>query len=607
MKVFSEVVLLGLVLTLSGVFSSCNQSSGQSDVIVYGPIEQTYELPEVSGRIFFVSPDGDPESDGRTPEHPTRIEEAFASVVTGDAIIMRGGIYRTGNLYFNQGITIQPYLDEKPVLNGSLVADSWSNAGENLWVTDWDYLFPDVPADWWNRRQNEEFTPLHRFNNDGVFIDGQYLQSAGSTEEVDEGTYFVDYDNNKIYIGTNPEDRFIEITAFRKALHRTVEPVHGKDPDNRGPVIRGITITQYPDTMVHIGGAGLSMEQHGRDIVGTVFENCTFSNNFRIAVFAISDSLVMRNSKIKNTNNEGLYVVASVDVLFERNIFEKNNIEKWTGFYPSAVKIFNQSHRAVVRENLVIDHPHSNGVWWDVGCNDGVFVNNHVEKVGESGYFFEISDRALVAGNVFKDCGQGIFVLNSSNVEAYNNTLINSRVNFSRNNRGDQLGVFGWHILLGPEVEKRDGHVFVNNLLYMSEEFGGPAVLTGQPAAMCERLPEPHLKTFDNNVFVSAIKEGGTEAAIIQWSPYPNESCQIELQTPGELNELHPEFSSECRLFGNYDGPLFVDPENNDYRLVDEFPGIDAARTIPSSVADAMGLEVDDVRFPGASLPMEKD
>jgi hypothetical protein len=343
MKTYSYVVQFLVLVTLLLVISSCNNANDQPIAVEYGPVAQTYELPDVTGIIYFVSPGGDPSSDGHDADNPTGIEEAFARVVTGDAIVMRGGIYRTGNLTFNQGITIQPYRDEKPVLNGTLVADSWTKARENLWVTDWEHLFPESPADWWRRERHEEFTPLHRFNNDGVFIDGQYLQSAGSTEEIDEGTYFIDYDENKIYIGRDPADRVIEITAFRKALHRTVMQVHGKEPDNRGPVIRGITFTQYPDTMVHIGEAGLAMDQHGRDIIGTVFENCTFSNTFRIGVFAVSDSLVMRNCKVKNTNTEGVYIVASSDVLLERNIFEKNNIENWTGFYPAAVKIFNQS------------------------------------------------------------------------------------------------------------------------------------------------------------------------------------------------------------------------------------------------------------------------
>ena len=90
----------------------------------------------------------------------------------------------------------------------------------------------------------------------------------------------------------------------------------------------------------------------------------------------------MRNCRISDTSTEGVYVIASNDVLLERNIFTRNNIENITGYYPAAVKIFNQSYRVTCRDNLVTDLPNSNGIWYDVGNVDGVFVNNWVEGVG---------------------------------------------------------------------------------------------------------------------------------------------------------------------------------------------------------------------------------
>jgi hypothetical protein len=138
------------------------------------------------------------------------------------------------------------------VLKGTQVADDWQQAGEGLWVTNWEHLFPGQPESWWRREREERFTPLHRFNNDGIFIDGQYLQSAGSKEDVDKGTYFLDYEAEKIYIGVDPSNKFIEITAFRKAIVRPNAEVRGKKPDKYGPIIRGLEITQYPDNMVYM-------------------------------------------------------------------------------------------------------------------------------------------------------------------------------------------------------------------------------------------------------------------------------------------------------------------------------------------------------------------
>jgi parallel beta-helix repeat protein len=617
MKKIHPLARLSFLLAMGvGVWSCQEAPPVQEDDIVYGPVQQSYELPENAGTIYYVAPDAQAESAGLSLDHPTTIETALTSAITGDAVIMRGGTYRTGNLTFNQGITIQPYKDEQPVLKGTLVATEWQQVADSIWFTAWNNLFPAGPEDWWVRERNEQFTPMHRFNNDGVFINGQYLQSVGSKNELDEGTFFVDYEANEIYIGANPTDKLVEITAFRKAIFRTIGEVYGRVSDGRGPVIKGLEITQYPDTMVHIDGyypQGISAEaEHGKDVIGTVFENCTFSQAFRIGLFAIGDSLLMRNCKVENTNTEGVYIVASSDVLLERNIFAHNNIENWTGFFPAAVKIFNQTHRVVCRENLITNHPNSNGLWYDVGNEDGVFVNNWIEGVGSpkgpfrddqvwpssNGLFFEISSGVLVAGNVFVDNNQGMLILNSDDAEIYNNTFINSRASFGRDARGDDADHFGWHIRTGPGVDARDNHVFVNNLLVTTMEYPMPLLYVWQRADMCERLNMPTLKTFDNNVYVRHANP--SNAALVLWSPFDNERCQAQIFSPSELTELYPQFETQSQYLSDYSEDLFTQLSDRKGSVAESFEGHKAAAPIPDHVRAAAGWSDTQDNFIGA-------
>ena len=74
----------------------------------YGPQPQTYEVPKDAAHVYYVAPDGSAAAPGATLEAPTTLASAIAKAVTGDALILRGGTYRTGNLVLNQGITIQP-------------------------------------------------------------------------------------------------------------------------------------------------------------------------------------------------------------------------------------------------------------------------------------------------------------------------------------------------------------------------------------------------------------------------------------------------------------------------------------------------------------------
>jgi hypothetical protein len=577
---------------------------GQPSGGPYGPVPQTYDWPKDAKKIYYVSPDGNAEASGATLNTPTTIEEALKRAITGDAVILRGGVYRTGGLRFNQGITIQPYSNEQPIFKGTKVADKWEKTEGGLWKTTWKTLFPEKPADWWVGSRFRD-TPLHRFNNDMVFIDGRFLQSAGSQGEVNENTYFIDYNDSAVYIGTDPANHLVEITAFNEALTRTAGSINGRANDKKGPVIRGITFTQYAYRALEVEGKdpqGVAKEStYGKDVVGTVIENCTISFCSRVAAYLKGDKLVMRHCLISDTSTEGIYIIASNDVLLEKNIFRRNNIENISGYYPADVKIFNQSHRVTCKDNLVTDSPNTNGIWYDVGNVDGIFIDNFVENVGtirerntsdrfwpsNSGFFFEISKGAIVAGNVFVNCDQGIRVLNCCNVRCYNNTLVNSAVFFGRDARGERTDHFGWHPQTAADVNDRDGHVFVNNLLFTDADYRGPLLAFWQPDMLCKRLNKPQVKQLDYDVFV---QQGPPNDRLIQWSPSPEANCQARFASPEDLHKAVPEFAANCKSFTDYNGPLFKDAERGNYQLLKTFPAAKKAAELSPEISRTLGL-----------------
>jgi parallel beta-helix repeat protein len=586
----------------------------------YGPIRQVYELPETDGTIYYVAPDGLPSASGRGPEAPVTIEAAVERAVTGDVIVLRGGLYRTGGLILNQGITIQPYRDEQPVLKGTYVATDWEALRGGLWRTKWDRLFPDAPQDWWRREREGMLTPLHRFNNDMVFIDGRFLQSAGWEGEVDEDSHYIDYDGGYVYIAADPTDRLVEITAYDVAIHRTIDDVHGKSSDGRGFTIRGITFTQYAYRAFEIDGKnpeGVSPEtDHGKDVIGSTLENCTISYCSRVAGYFRGDSLTIRNCRISDTSTEGIFILSSNDVLLERNVFERNNIEHITGYYPAAVKIFNQCHRVTVRDNLVIDHPHSNGIWYDVGNVDGVFVNNWIEGVGnpdrdaphqdlwpsDNGFFFEISRGVTVAGNVFVNNDRGLMILNAADALIYNNTFINSTALIARTPRSAVGDHFGWHPATGPDVDEREGHVFVNNLLAAAPGADKPLLVLWQTANLCDRLTDSMMERKDHNVYVRGT--GTFTTPIVVWSPARTETCLLDYHSLDALRERYPEYSRESRFYPEYDGPLFQSLELRNLGVLPGFPGLDSGTAIPGHIGRYLGRFEPGDRFIGAYPPL---
>jgi hypothetical protein len=577
----------------------------------YGPIDQRYEIP-TAAHVYYVAPDGNASSPGTTLEQPTTLEAAIERVVTGDAIVMRGGVYRTGGLVLNQGITLQPYADERPILKGTEVATKWEALRNNVWRTAWTRLFPAAPQAWWRRDREGMRTPLHRFNNDMVFVDGELLKSEGWEGELDAHSFYIDYKDGYVYIGIDPTNRLVEITAFDSALVRTSGDAHGKPSDHKGPIIRGITFTQYAFRALEVEGkkrlsaaneptdepvGPADPATYGKEVTGTLLENVTITYCSRVAGYFRGDGLVIRNSLFSDTGTEGIFIIGSSDVLLERNIFRRNNIHQITGYYPGAVKIFNQTYRVTFRDNLILEQPFSNGVWYDVGNHDGIIVNNWIEGALD-GFFFEISNGAVVAGNVFVRCDKGVRVLNSADVRVYNNTFVDTPASFERNGRTATNDAFGWHASTGPDLDKRDGHVFVNNLMVASEAYREPLLRFDEPASLCAKLPRPQAKEVDGNVYVRATSPDAAAAPpLIVWSPAATDSCATRLGSLDEFRKLMPAFEASGRQFEKTPRSIFKSPDLGQYELLEPLP---AGEALPDDVRKLLGWSKEQTTTTGA-------
>lgn len=601
--IFSRAALAA-TLGLASALAIANPGRAQPSGGPYGPRQQRYELP-ASGRVVFVAPEGRAEADGAALERPTALAAAIARVVTGDTIVLRGGSYRTGGLVLSQGVTLQPFADERPVLKGTEVATAWEKVADGRWRTRWTKLFPAAPADWWRRERHEKDTPLHRFNNDMVFVDGELLESVGRAEEVEARTFFVDYENAWVYLGADPAGKLVEITAHDSALVRTMTAAHGKDNDGRGPTIRGLTFTQYAYRALEVEGVepGRKMNpaEFGKEVVGTTFEDVTISFCSRVAGYFRGDGMTFRHCLIADCGTEGIYVINSGDLTIERCIVTRtNSAERISGYYASAVKIFNQSYRAVVRDNLVLDNPHASGVWWDVGNVDGVFVHNWVERTND-GFFFEISSGAICAGNVFVDCPKGVRVLNSANVRLYQNTFWNSLVSFERSERSAVGDHFGWHPSAGPDVSERHGHVALNNLLAADARFDEPLLQTTQTEKVRERLQDPHLTAMDGNVYVRRAAE--KRWPLLVWGPVPTEKNTSDIFSLAELARLRPGFEANGRALADYHGPLFRSAELRRFDVLADFPARNVGVPLPEEARNVLGWGETAPAFPGAYRP----
>jgi parallel beta-helix repeat protein len=235
----------------------------------------------------------------------------------------------------------------------------------------------------------------------------------------------------------------------------------------------------------------------------------------------------------------------------------------------------------------VIDQPHSNGIWYDVGNVDGRFLDNWVQGA-QDGFFFEISKGAVVVGNVFVNCDKGIRVLNSSNVHAYHNTLLNTVASFERTERNATNDHFGWHPSTGPDVDKREGHVFVGNLLVGDATFPKELLRFEQVKVLCGKLTRPQATRIDGNVYV---REAGAHArTLVVWSPADGPDCTAEYPTLVDFQRAQSTFDAKSHYFGDYFGSVFQSSDLGNLRPVRAFRS-DA--TVPAEVRQFAGWPAD--------------
>jgi hypothetical protein len=151
-------------------------------------------------------------------------------------------------------------------------------------------------------------------------------------------------------------------------------------------------------------------------------------------------------------------------------------------------------------------------------------------------------------------------------------------------------------------MDKRDGHMFANNVLVGKENFGRPLLFVWQPASLCTQLPNSQLNLLDNNVYVRGAQK--TRSPLMLWSPAQNAECQVACRSVEELRKLYPESSTNSRDYSNYDGPLFKSIDLRNYRIVPAFPGSKTGKQLPPEIGTLLHQNKKVGPYVGAYPPM---
>ena len=358
---------------------------------------------------------------------------------TGAVFWLEAGEYRMQSITPKDG---QHFIGEEgAILNGSrLLTDFTTDNG------DW---FVGGQTQQGERGALEEATPGFERAGfpDTVFIDNVPLKAVDTRAEVTPGTYFFDYEADRIYVGDNPAGHKIEAAVSPFAF--------GGAESGSGVTIENLVVEKYAAPVQHAAVGGSVAPD------GWIVRDNEVRLNFGVGIDVGSGSQVVGNHV--HDNGEMGLAGGGEGLLIQENEIAFNGF--WAGIDPmweGGGSKFTETDGLVVRGNYSHDN-NGYGLWTDIDNINTLYEGNRIDNNSGGGINHEISYDAVIRDNTFSGnggdyaqwlWGGAIQVQNSQNVEIYDN-----RINMTAGGNGIALiqqdrgaGAYGEYVTIGNSV-----------------------------------------------------------------------------------------------------------------------------------------------------------
>ena len=333
------------------------------------------------------------------------IAQAVRSAKSGDTIRVAAGTYRE-SIRIDKPLTL--IGEPGAIIKGSDIWTGWTREG-SYWVRPYNPSFNRIIRGFCRPNSNGRCQLP-----DQVFIDGQPLFQETLLSEVGEGDFFVG--NGKIYLGSDPTNRTVEVTN----RYRWIEGVN-KVGDVR---IRGFIFRH----------AGVDA-QHGGIFDGGgprwIIENNDVAYAHGAGIETNGDGAQVLNNLVHNNGQLGLAGDTGRGMVIRGNKVYRNNTEDFDTNWEAG-----GSKWALVKDLLVEDNESyensGSGFWCDIECDGVTFRNNRLHHNWKAGIQYEVSKNCTIENNKAWEngfgfplwgWGAGILVQNSSNCVVRNNVV----------------------------------------------------------------------------------------------------------------------------------------------------------------------------------------
>lgn len=384
-----------------------------------GAKDKSYPLPSSN---FIVAAVNGTRTNAGTLASPKSLSAALDEAVSGQTIVLRGGHYRgIGEKDLgNRAVTIQPYLAEKPIIDGSVLLHNWVAEG-NVYYVPYNFSYGSTPI---TNNSNSQYTASAQFlkNFYTMYVNGTAIYQVGTKAELKEDTFWYDSVNKRMYIGTNPQGKNIG--------HSTrmyfVRMGNSNTPTQHSVKIQGLTIQNFAECAVRIA------------YQGSVIENCIIRQIGKQGIVISSSNVLVNQCEIHHIGMMGINANMFGGVTIQNTKFSDCVVFPYNpGWATGCVKmIANPAQHPDSTDNggykIINCHAtrstkfgtrQTTCFWFDEKVTGSVMMNNYIENYNLAMYN-EISKGNFFIGNTIKDCNIGCHNLHARDSWAVNNTFI---------------------------------------------------------------------------------------------------------------------------------------------------------------------------------------
>lgn len=436
---------------------------------VAGVRDTAYAVPD--GAIM-VSPSGDDSASGSVGAPLRSVARAIEKAGASGTIVLRGGIYHESvTVPAGRRLTLQAYPRESVWFDGSSAVTGWTPHG-GIWVSDrWTARFDASPTYTKGARPSGDSAfqfvdPRYPMaaHPDQLWVDGVAQRQVGSRAQVKDGTFYVDEEARRLYLGADPRGRAVRASTLDEAI-----TVRGA-----GSTVRGIGVRRYATSLPQMGSVKIVASDVRVENV-SVTDSATTGLSVLGARARVTNVTTARNGML------GLHANHADDLRLERVRTAGNNLERFKYAPVSGGIKITRTRRVAITASVATGNL-GKGIWLDESVSDILLAANRVTGNAHHGISLELSAKAVLGGNVIRDNGgDGLKVNNTSEVRIWNNTFAgNGRTIYlvqDRRRPGAPGTPPGDPRRADPAMTWLLGEITLSNNILVAARSGGPCLL----------------------------------------------------------------------------------------------------------------------------------